>query len=102
MTTDQKAQLATELLNAFTPSLIASFIFGLIVGVFFFSNLMTRLDRLSELYRRPKRIRFANLNGQIERNSDFEYLYFYQGRYYTNDQYQFLKREQKSRLKQGS
>lgn len=68
MTTDQKAQLATELLNAFTPSLIASFIFGLIVGVFFFSNLMTRLDRLSELYRRPKRIRFANLNGRIERN----------------------------------
>ncbi len=102
MTQDQKVQLATELLNGLTPVLIAAFIFGLITGVFFFSNLMDRFDRLSELYRRPKRIRFANLNGRIERKSDFEYLYFYQGRYYTNDQYQFLKREQKLRLKQGS
>lgn len=94
-------QFVIELLNGLNPAFIAVFILGIMTGVFFFSDLMTRLDRLSDLYRRPKRIKFANLNGRQERKDDFEYLYFYQVRYYTNDQYQFLKREQKSRLKQG-
>lgn len=94
-------QFVIELLNALNPAFIAVFILGIITGVFFFSDLMTRLDRLSELYRRPKRIKFGDLNGRVERKDDFEYLYFYRGRYYTNEQYQFLKREQRSRLKQG-
>lgn len=94
-------QFVIELLKALNSAFIVVFIFGIMTGVFFFSDSMTRLHRLSDLYRRPKRIKFANLNGRQERKDDFEYLYFYQGRYYTNDQYQFLKREQKSRLKQG-
>lgn len=94
-------QFVIELLNGLNPVFIAVFILGIMTGVFFFSDLMTRLDRLSRLYSRPSRIKFGNLNGRLERKNDFEYLYFYQGRYYTSDQYQFLKREQKSRIKQG-
>lgn len=86
-------QFVIELLNGLNPVFIAVFILGIMTGVFFFSDLMTRLDRLSRLYSRPSRIKFGNLNGRLERKNDFEYLYFYQGRYYTSDQYQFLKRE---------
>ena len=43
----QQVKLVTDLLISLNPVFIAVFILGLISGVFFFSDLVNRLDRLS-------------------------------------------------------
>ncbi|MBO3656710.1 hypothetical protein [Acinetobacter haemolyticus] len=95
MTELEHAQIVTDLLNALSPMFIASFIFGIVTGVFFFGRLIDSIDRLGERLRRPKRIRFRNMNGRHERGDNFEYLYLFNGEYYTLEQRNFLVEQQR-------
>lgn len=80
-------KLLTELLIAINPILIAAFILGILFGVLLFSNLIDRLTKLSDRFRRPHRIKHSLVDG------DFEYLYLFRGRYYSLIEYQDLRRE---------
>ncbi|MBJ8499139.1 hypothetical protein [Acinetobacter oleivorans] len=99
MTELENARIVTELLNSLSPLFIAAFILGLLTGVFFFGRLIDSIDRLGERLRRPKRIRFRNMNGRHERGDSFEYLYLFKGEYFTLEQQQFLKRQALQRLR---
>ncbi|MDA3451974.1 hypothetical protein MKL33_15010 [Acinetobacter sp. AOR43_HL] len=99
MTELENARIVTELLNSLSPLFIAVFILGLLTGVFFFGRLIDSIDRLGERLRRPKRIRFRNMNGRHERGDSFEYLYLFKGEYFTLEQQQFLKRQALQRLR---
>lgn len=99
MTDLEHARIVTELLNSLSPLFIAVFILGLLTGVFFFGRLIDSIDRLGERLRRPKRIRFRNLNGRHERGDNFEYLYLFKGEYFTLEQQQFLKRQALQRFR---
>lgn len=99
MTELENARIVTELLNSLSPLFIAVFILGLLTGVFFFGRFIDSIDRLGERLRRPKRIRFRNMNGRHERGDSFEYLYLFKGEYFTLEQQQFLKRQALQRLR---
>lgn len=101
MTELEQAKIATDLLNALSPMFIFVFMSGLVFGVFFFGRVVESLDRLSVRFRKPKRIKFGNLNGRHERKDNFEYLYLFRNEYYTLDQYQFLKRQEIERFKKA-
>ena len=70
-------------------------ILGLIISGFFkhFLNVLTHR------FERPRRIRFGNLNGRHERKDNFEYLYLYNGSYYTLEHRDFLQKERLKKLK---
>lgn len=80
-------KLVTELLIAINPILFGVFILGILFGVLLFGNLMDRLTKLNDRFRRPRRIKHSLQNG------DFEYLYLFRGRYYSLNKYQDLRRE---------
>lgn len=90
MTQLEQAQIATEFLNAISPMFVAVFILGLLTGVFFFGRLIHSLDRLSVRFRRPKRIKAVR---DFKEHGDFEYLYLFQGRYYSLGEYQERKKQ---------
>ena len=90
MTELEQAKLATDLLNALSPMFIYVFISGVVFGVFFFGRIIDSIDRLGYRLRKPRRIRFRNMNGRTERGDNFEYLYLYKGDYYTSQQRDFL------------
>jgi hypothetical protein len=81
MTEIEQAQIATNFLNAISPVLIAVFLLGLLVGVFFFGRVVESIDRLGHRFRRQRRIKFAT-------GATFEYLYLFKGRYYKHSEYQ--------------
>jgi len=93
----QQAQLASQLLNGLAPLFTGSFLLGLLVGVFFFARLVDSIDRLGERLRRPKRIKRA---GDFNEFGNFEYLYLFQGKYYSLGEYEDLKK--KARENKGS
>ncbi|AZN69123.1 hypothetical protein DX910_13585 [Acinetobacter haemolyticus] len=99
MTELEHAQIVTELLKSFNPVFIGVFLLGLLSGVFFFGRLIDSIDRLGERLRRPKRIRFRNMNGRHERGDNFEYLYLFNGEYYTLEQRNFLVEQQRSKYR---
>lgn len=98
----EQAKIATDLLNALSPMFIYVFMSGVVFGVFFFGRLVDSIDRLSIRFRRPKRIRFRNLNGRHERKDNFEYLYLFEGEYYTLEQRDFLVKERLKDIKKFS
>ncbi|MQZ29580.1 hypothetical protein F4U02_00945 [Acinetobacter haemolyticus] len=93
MTELEHAKIFTDLLNALSPMFIASFIFGIVTGVFFFGRLVDSIDRLGSRLRRPNRIKAARDFGE---HGDFEYLYLFKGRYYCLGEFQQLKQEAKN------
>lgn len=99
MTELEHAQIVTELLKSFNPVFTGVFLLGLLSGVFFFGRLIDSIDRLGERLRRPKRIRFRNMNGRHERGDNFEYLYLFNGEYYTLEQRNFLVEQQRSKYR---
>ncbi|MGQ4614234.1 hypothetical protein ACUIJ1_15515 [Acinetobacter junii] len=100
MTELEQAKLATDLLNALSPMFIYVFISGVVFGVFFFGRLIDAIDRLGYRLRRPKRIRFRNLNGRHERGDSYQYLYLFKGEYYTLEQRDFLLNERLKNYRQ--
>lgn len=90
-----QTRLLTELLTALNPAFIAIFILGLVTGVFFFSNLVNRLEMLSERFRRPRRIKRSADFGV---HGDFEYLYLFRGRYYSKGQYNELRAKARNKF----
>ncbi|CEI53799.1 hypothetical protein [Acinetobacter bereziniae] len=90
MTSSEFEQLKfiQQLLSDLNPLFIGIFIFGVITGVFFFTDLVNRLDRLSYRFRRPRRIKRSVDFGE---HGDFEYLYLFKGRYYSLGEYQDLR-----------
>lgn len=99
MTELEHAQIVTELLKSFNPVFMGVFLLGLLSGVFFFGRLIDSIDRLGERLRRPKRIRFRNMNGRHERGDDYEYLYLFKGEYYTLEQRNFLVKQQREKYR---
>lgn len=90
MTELEQAKIATDLLNALSPMFIFVFITGAVCGVFFFGRLVESLDRLGTRLRRPKRIKAVR---DFKEHGDFEYLYLFQGRYYSLGEYQERKKQ---------
>ena len=88
-------KLINELLGGLTPIFIAVFIVGIITGVFFFSDLVNRLDRLSYRFRRPRRIKRSVDFGE---NGDFEYLYLFKGKYYSLGEFQDLRAKARNKF----
>ena len=84
----EQLKLLNELLLGFSPIFLTVFILGIVTGVFFFTDLVNRLDRLSERFRRPRRIKRSADFGE---HGDFEYLYLFQGRYYSLGEYEDLR-----------
>lgn len=68
---------------------------GLVISGFF----KTLLNFSSHRFERPRRIRFRNMNGRHERKDNFEYLYLYNGEYYTLEQRDFLVQETMKELR---
>lgn len=99
MTELEQAKLATDLLNALSPMFIYVFISGVVFGVFFFGRLIDAIDRLGHRLRKPRRIRFRNMNGRTERADNFEYLYLYKGDYYTSQQRDFLLNQKSKQIR---
>lgn len=91
----EQLQSTTELLTALNPIFIAIFLFGIFTGVFFFSNLMIRLHRLSECFRRPRRIKRSADFGEY---GDFEYLYLFRGRYYSKGEFDELRAKARNKF----
>ncbi|WP_023269820.1 hypothetical protein [Acinetobacter gyllenbergii] len=90
MTDLEKAKFVTDLLNGLSPLFIAAFLFGILVGVFFFGRIVDVIDRLGSRLRRPKRIKAVR---DFKEHGDFEYLYLFQGRYYSLGEYQERKKQ---------
>lgn len=84
----QQAQVAIDLLTQLNPLFLAVFIFGLITGVFFFSDFVHRLDRLSERFRMPRRIKAFD-----EINQMYVYLYRFKGQYYCLAEFKSRRKE---------
>lgn len=82
MHSEQSIQAVTDLLVQLNPAFIAIFIFGIITGVFFFSDLVNRLDRLSSRFRYPRRI---TVHDQI--NDVYCYVYRFKGKYYSESEF---------------
>lgn len=90
MTELEQTKLATDLLNALSPMFIYVFISGVVFGVFFFGRLIDSIDRLGQRLRRPKRIKAVR---DFKEHGDFEYLYLFNGRYYSLGEYQERKKQ---------
>lgn len=84
----EQLKFIQQLLSDLNPIFISIFIMGIITGVFFFTDLVNRLDRLSYRFRRPRRIKRSADFGE---HGDFEYLYLFKGRYYSLGVYQDLR-----------
>lgn len=74
---------------------IAVFLLGIFTGVFFFSDLVRRLDSLSERFRRPRRIKRS---ADFAEYGDFEYLYLFRGRYYSLGEYEDLRAKARNKF----
>ena len=83
-----QTQYLTELLTALNPLFMAIFLFGIFTGVFLFSGLMNRIDRLSIIFRQPKRIKAFD---QINRR--YFILYRFRGKYYGSEEFQSRRKE---------
>lgn len=88
MHSEQSIQAVTDLLVQLNPAFIAIFIFGLITGVFFFSDMINRLDRLSDRFRRPRRIKAFD-----EINQMYVHLYLFKGQYYGLAEFEARRKE---------
>ncbi|MFW1816967.1 hypothetical protein ACG9X6_20250 [Acinetobacter guillouiae] len=88
MHSEQSIQSVTDLLVQLNPAFIAIFILGLITGVFFFTDLVNRLDRLSERFRSPRRIKAFD-----EINQMYVHLYRFKGQYYGLAEFESRRKE---------
>lgn len=84
----QQVKLVTDLLTQLNPLFIFVFILGLITGVFFFSDLVNRLDRLSGRFRSPRRIKAFD-----EINQMYVHLYRFKGQYYGLAEFESRRKE---------
>ncbi|NUF65007.1 hypothetical protein HUN33_18360 [Acinetobacter bereziniae] len=91
----EQLKLIQQLLSDLNPIFISIFIMGIITGVFFFTDLVNRLDRLSYRFRRPRRIKRSADFGE---HGDFEYLYLFKGRYYSLGEYQDLRAKARNKF----
>ena len=73
---------------------------GVILGLILGGVFKTLSNIIANRFERPRRIRFGNLNGRHERKDNFEYLYLYNGSYYTLEQRDFLIKEKMKNFKQ--
>lgn len=73
---------------------------GVILGLMISGFFKHFLNVLTHRFERPIRIRFGNLNGRHERKDNFEYLYLYNGSYYTLEQRDFLHKQRLKKFKQ--
>ena len=73
---------------------------GLLLGLLIAGFFKTLNSFLHLHVQRPRRIRFGNLNGRVERKDDFEYLYLFKNEYYTLEQRDFLVKERIKKFKQ--
>lgn len=82
-------------MDAYQFSLAQDFnlVLGIILGLVISGILKTVLNFLADRFERPQIIKFGNLNGKLEKGTDFENLYFFSGYYYTQDQHEFLVKE---------
>lgn len=88
MHSEQSIQAVTDLLVQLNPLFIAIFLFGIFTGVFFFSDLMNRIDRSSHRFSAPKRIKAFD-----EINQMYVYLYRFKGKYYGLAEFEAKKKE---------
>lgn len=72
------------------------FFIGLFLGLIISGIIKHILNTLVHRINRPTRIKHGNLNGRLERKTDFEYLYLVKDRYYTLDQRDFLNQQSKT------
>lgn len=93
MTEVERAQLALELLNAFVPLLVGAFLFGLIIGVFFFTRLADRIERIADK-KKPAQVTFAYQSGAYEQE-----LYRFENKYYPLEDYETLCNLRKYKIK---
>ncbi|MBJ9905338.1 hypothetical protein [Acinetobacter bereziniae] len=84
----EQLKFIQQLLSDLNPLFIAIFIFGIITGVFFFTDLVNRLDRLSYRFRVPRRIKAFD-----EINQMYVYLYRFKGKYYGLAEFEVKKKE---------
>ena len=91
----EQLKLINDLINGFMPAIYITFVLGIITGVFFFSDMVNRLDRLSYRFRRPKRIKRSADFGE---HGDFEYLYLFKGRYYSLGEFQELRAKARNKF----
>lgn len=73
---------------------------GVILGLTLSGFFKHFMNVLTHRFERPRRIKFGNLNGRHERKDNFEYLYLYNGSYYTLEQRDFLHKERLNKFKQ--
>jgi hypothetical protein len=73
---------------------------GLLLGLLIAGFFKTLMSFFNSHVQRPRRIRFGNLNGRVERKDDFEYLYLFKNEYYTLEQRDFLVKERLKKFKQ--
>ena len=91
----EQLKLINDLINGFMPAIYITFLLGIITGVFFFSDIVNRLDRLSYRFRRPKRIKRS---ADFAEHGDFEYLYLFKGRYYSLGEFQDLRAKARNKF----
>lgn len=91
----EQLKLLNELLLGFSPIFITVFILGIVTGVFFFTDLVNRLDRLSEHFRRPRRIKRSADFGE---HGDFEYLYLFRGLYYSKGEFDEIRAKARNKF----
>lgn len=73
---------------------------GVILGLTLSGFFKHFMNVLTHRFERPRRIRFGNLNGRHERKDNFEYLYLYNGSYYTLEHRDFLQKERLKKFKE--
>ncbi|MBJ9909524.1 hypothetical protein [Acinetobacter bereziniae] len=78
----EQLKFIQQLLSDLMPMFIAIFLFGIITGVFFFADLINRLDRLSSRLRYSRRI---TVHDQI--NDVYCYVYRFKGKYYSESEF---------------
>lgn len=84
----EQLKFIQQLLSDLNPIFISIFIMGIITGVFFFTDLLNRLDRLSYRFRVPRRIKAFD-----EINQMYVYLYRFKGKYYGLAEFEAKKKE---------
>lgn len=84
----EQLKFIQQLFSDLTPVFFSIFILGVITGVFFFADLVNRLDRLSHRFRVPRRIKAFD-----EINQMYVYLYRFKGSYYGLAEFESKRKE---------
>lgn len=84
----EQLKFIQQLVHDLMPLFVAIFIFGIITGVFFFSDLINRIDHSAHRFSAPKRIKAFD-----EINQMYVHLYRFKGKYYGFAEFEAKKKE---------